>query len=97
VAKPGEGNAVEPFLARYAEKAHEDPGCRLYCLQRGTVNRDHFVVVEKWISAEHFDKHLEGDPETFDIWAKLEPLLASRPVVTPSRPVGAGLPSKSDY
>jgi quinol monooxygenase YgiN len=57
IAKPGKEDIVETALRQAAAKVHTEPGCLLYALHRKAGAGGHFVMIEKWASAEALGVH----------------------------------------
>ncbi len=58
IPAPGQMDAVEAVLRDVIPAVHEEEGCELYALQRGT---DRLVVLEKWRDADALGAHGSGD------------------------------------
>ena len=52
--KPDQVEAVREAILAAVPKVHAEPGCELYALHEGT---GHFVMVERWESAEALKAH----------------------------------------
>jgi quinol monooxygenase YgiN len=65
-----------PITARVRD---EDAGCLQYHIYQAIEDESHYVLVEAWENAEALAAH-GTSPATAD-FAKLEPLLAEKPVL----------------
>jgi quinol monooxygenase YgiN len=52
--KPDQVDAVREAILAAVPKVHDEPGCELYAVHEG---RGHFVMVERWESAEALKAH----------------------------------------
>jgi quinol monooxygenase YgiN len=52
--KPDQMDAVREALLAAVPKVHDEPGCELYAVHEGS---GHFVMVERWESAEALKVH----------------------------------------
>ncbi len=56
-ARPGMGDAVEAGVQDAILRTHDEEGCLLYALHRGTADPDMLVLIERWTSAEALTEH----------------------------------------
>ncbi len=56
-AKPGQEEVLEKGLRTAIAAVHGEPGCLKYALHRKVGTTGHFVMVEKWESAEALRVH----------------------------------------
>jgi quinol monooxygenase YgiN len=60
-ARPGkEADAAEAFR-ELVEPTHGEDGCILYALHRGVDDPGRLAFVERWVSRESLEAHLETD------------------------------------
>jgi len=57
LAKPGQEELIEKTLRTAIAAVHTEPGCLKYALHRKAGTAGHFVMIEKWESAEALRVH----------------------------------------
>ena len=88
--QPDHVEAVREAILAAVPKVHEEPGCELYAVHEG---RGHFVMVERWESAEALKAHGTAEALT-TLGGQLAGKLTGAPVVTRLTAVPAGDPAK---
>jgi len=59
--KPDQVDAVREAILAAVPKVHAEPGCELYAVHEG---KGHFVMVERWESAEALKAHATAEALT---------------------------------
>jgi quinol monooxygenase YgiN len=57
-AKPGKGDAYAEAYRPSMMATQSEPGCEQYELFQSTLNRDVFVLVERWTDQRSLDDHM---------------------------------------
>jgi quinol monooxygenase YgiN len=78
-AKPGKESELEQALRGAVAPTHAEAGCLRYALHRSLDDPATFLFVERWVSREALDQHLET-PHLKAIRAKFKDLLEARDV-----------------
>ena len=60
-ARKGEADAVADILARFAPKARQEPGMKLFLVHRGVANRDQFLFYELFEDDAAFAAHQQTE------------------------------------
>ena len=60
-AREGEADAVADILARFAPKARQEPGMKLFLVHRGVANRDQFLFYELFEDDAAFAAHQQTE------------------------------------
>jgi quinol monooxygenase YgiN len=60
-AREGEADAVADILARFAPKARQEPGMKLFLVHRGVANRDQFLFYELFEDHAAFAAHQQTE------------------------------------
>jgi quinol monooxygenase YgiN len=83
-----EAEALAAFEA-LVQPTHDEAGCILYALHRGTDDPRRLAFVERWESREHLDAHL-GSSHVSALLERADELLAEPAdiVVYDARPLG---------
>jgi len=58
-ARPGKEAELEQALRVVVTPTHAEPGCLRYAFHRSTDDPATFLLVERWVSREALDQHLE--------------------------------------
>ncbi len=76
-AKEGQGELMHSAIVDILIKPTRlEEGCLLYVLHHDNKDKDSFVFYEKWVSAEHLQKHLES-PHMKQFQDKVKDILVS--------------------
>lgn len=59
-AAPGKAQDFADAFKPVAELTHQEEGCEQYELFISQENPDRLVLLERWTSAAHLDKHMEA-------------------------------------
>ena len=78
-ARPGKEAELEQALRGAVGPTHAETGCLRYALHRSTDDPATFVMVERWVSREALDQHLEA-PHLKAIRARFKALVEARDV-----------------
>lgn len=95
-AKPEAAAEVQAALAELAEATQAEAGCILYSLNRGLQEPNVFVTVEKWVSPDALDQHLNSAHIAAALGRTSE-LLVEPPRIIATEPLGVGDSSKNSY
>jgi quinol monooxygenase YgiN len=60
-AREGEADAVADILARFAPKARQEPGVKLFLVHRGVANREQFLFYELFEDDAAFAAHQQTE------------------------------------
>jgi quinol monooxygenase YgiN len=60
-AEPGKEDELREAFLGLVGPTHEEDGCLLYALHRGTDDPRRFAFIERWSSRELLDAHLHSD------------------------------------
>ncbi len=86
---PGRGEEAVAAFAPTIEQTHEEEGCIAYALHRDANDPDVLVLVERWVSREALDSHLQ-QPYVAQLGAVAEEFLVEPPTIHFSEPVPIG-------
>ena len=86
-AKAGDELNLLDALRESIPGIHDEAGCDLFALHAGAGGSN--VLIEKWESEGLLEAHLAGEPVA-DLVRRIQPLVASDPIVTRLRSVPAG-------
>ena len=78
-ARPGKEAELEQALRAVVAPTHAEPGCLRYALHRSSNDPATFVLVERWVSKEALDQHLEM-PYLKALRARFQELVEGRDV-----------------
>lgn len=89
IAKEGQEDVLEKTLRTAIAAVHAEPGCLKYALHRKAGTTGHFVMVEKWESAEALRVHGKA-AALREAGPALAQALAGSPEVLVFNPLPAG-------
>lgn len=75
-AKPGRGDEAVAAFQKVAVPTHAEEGCITYAVHRVAGDEDRIVLVERWVSREALDEHLQTPhllafrADSADVWAE---------------------------
>jgi quinol monooxygenase YgiN len=78
-ARSGKEAELEQALRAVVAPTHAEPGCLRYALHRSSNDPATFVLVERWVSKEALDQHLEM-PYLKALRARFQELVEGRDV-----------------
>lgn len=85
-AKAGSEQSLLSAIRESVPEIHAEAGCGIFALHEG---EDAIVLIEKWESEELLEAHLAAEPVA-NLVRRLQPFLASDPIVTRLKAVPAG-------
>jgi quinol monooxygenase YgiN len=88
-ARPGkEDEALEAFEG-LVQPTHDEAGCILYALHRGSDDPSRLAFVERWASREELDAHLQS-PHVAALLERVEELFGDSADIVVYEPVPGG-------
>ncbi len=92
-AKPGKESELKSHFLAVVPPTHEETGCIRYALHRSVENPAEFVMVERWESKEHLDRHL-ATPHVQKLFKDIAGLVLAPPDIAVLESLPAGRPEK---
>lgn len=89
LAKPGQEELVEKTMRAAIAAVHQEPGCLKYAFHRKAGTAGHFVMIEKWESADALRVHGKA-PALREAGPALAEALEAAPEVLVFEPLPAG-------
>jgi quinol monooxygenase YgiN len=76
----GQAGPVERVMREFMPQTQTHPGCLHCTLHRSLDDADTFILIERWASKEHIDKHLQTDLAR-EYRARTESIMDGRPTM----------------